>query len=357
MGASLGLHLNYGCPMPRRTQFSVASMNLYNLNLPGLKIYSDLDGWDKDAYGRKLDWIHRMLLGNEADVWGFQELWHRDALRDIFGRDGLEDYELLVPEGHSGQRIVCAGAVKKDILVGKPRWIEAFPEKFILKSGGDDAQTSDISVNVQSFSRPVLHFQVEVRSQSAPISVYVAHFKSKAPTRVYREGWYRDEDEYYRQHSEALGSALSTIRRTAEATALRMILTEQMKNTDAPVVVLGDLNDGESSNTLNILTGQPNYILSGLQQGGSDVDLYAVSRLQQYRSDRNVYYTHIYQNLRESLDHILVSQEFYDNSRKRLWAFKGMDVTNDHLNWDDHKADGSSDHGVIRAQFEYRPAG
>ena len=33
-----------------------------------------------------------------------------------------------------------------------------------------------------------------------------------------------------------------------------------------------------------------------------------------YRSRRDVYYTHVYQNTRESLDHILVSQEFYDNS-------------------------------------------
>lgn len=134
-----------------------------------------------------------------------------------------------------------------------------------------------------------------------------------------------------------------------------MLLTKQMKETDDPVVVLGDLNDGLASNTLNILTEQPNYILSGLDQGGSDNALYAVSRLQQYRSDRDVYYTHIYQNLRESLDHILVSQEFYDNSRKRLWSFQGMEVINDHLNQDNHQQDGSSDHGIVRAMFNYRP--
>ena len=342
--------------MARRTQFTVATFNLYNLNRPGLRMYSDANGWDVRAYQQKLGWSRQMLLTHAADVWGFQELWHQGALEDIFDDDRLKDYQLLVPDGHSGQRIVCAGAVRKDILVDEPQWIKDFPDKFILQSGGDDAHTSDISVIVHSFSRPVLQFRVQVRSQSTPISVYVAHFKSKAPTKIYREGWYRAEDEYYKRHSEALGAALSTIRRTAEATALRMILTERMKDTDEPVVVLGDLNDGERSNTLNILTGQPNYILSGLSQGGSDVDLYAVSRLQQYRSDRNVYYTHIHQNLRGSLDHILVSQEFYDNSRRRLWAFKGMDVTNDHLNWDNHKEDGSSDHGVVRAQFEYRPA-
>ena len=341
--------------MANRTQFAIATFNLYNLNSPGLPIYFDADGWDEAAYQRKVEWSRHILRHNHADVWGFQELWHREALDEVFNHSDLQDYKLLVPEGHAGQKIVCGGAVRADILVGEPTWIEAFPEQFMLASGGDDAQTSDISVNIDRFSRPVLHFQVQPRADGRIISIYVAHFKSKAPTRVYREGWYRAEYDYYKNHGEAIGAALSTIRRTAEAAALRMMLTEQMKGTDTPVIVLGDLNDGQSSNTLNILTGQPNYILSGLTQGGSDVDLYAVSRLQQYRSDRDVYYTHIYQNFRESLDHILVSQEFYDNSRKRLWAFKGMDVTNDHLNQHTHKEDGTSDHGVIRALFEYRP--
>lgn len=129
-----------------------------------------------------------------------------------------------------------------------------------------------------------------------------------------------------------------------------------MKGTDTPVVVMGDLNDSQHSNTLNIITGQPNYLLSGLSQGGSDVDLYSVGTLQEYRSQRDVYYMHVFNKTRESLDHILVSQEFYDNSRNRLWAFKGMEITNDHLNSDDHKETGSSDHGIVCATFEYRPA-
>jgi hypothetical protein len=57
----------------------------------------------------------------------------------------------------------------------------------------------------------------------------------------------------------------------------------------------------------------------------------------------------------ESLDHILVSEEFYDNSRRRIWMFDGMSVNNDHLNFDDHKEMGTNDHGVICATFKYNP--
>jgi predicted extracellular nuclease len=274
----------------------------------------------------------------------------------VFNNAGLlADYDLLVPQNHTGQKIVCAGAVRKGLLIGDPEWIVNFPDKFTMKSGGDDAQTSDISVQLDKFSRPVLHFKIKPRANGKVISIYVVHFKSKGPTRLYREQWYRDDKDYYSKHSTAIGSAISTIRRTAEAAALRMIITEEMKGTDTPVIVLGDCNDSEHSNTLNIVTEQPNYLLSGLSTGGSDTALYTVGSLERYRSLRDVYYTHIFKNTRESLDHILVSQEFYDNSRKRLWAFKGMDNLNDHLNDDEHKENGTSDHGVVRANFEYRP--
>ena len=61
-----------------------------------------------------------------------------------------------------------------------------------------------------------------------------------------------------------------------------MILTEQTRDTHTPAIVLGDLNDGKHSNTLNIVTGQPRY-LTGLSKGGSNTDLYAGQVLQEYR--------------------------------------------------------------------------
>ncbi|MPZ58524.1 MAG: endonuclease/exonuclease/phosphatase family protein [Rhizobiales bacterium] len=338
-----------------REKISFATCNLYNLNERGIRMYGDADGWTQAEHARKILWTGQILKIMRSDVYGFQELWHADSLVACLREAGLaDDYTPLVPSGHAGQKIVCAGAVRSDLLVGEPEWIDEFPSIFRLTSRGDDPQTSEISVSINRFSRPVLHFEIKPRSDRENVHVYVCHFKSKAPTQIFREAWY--DRDIYSKHSEAIGSAISTVRRTAEATALRTILTQQMKGTNTPVVVLGDTNDGKDSNTLNILTGQPNYLLSGLSTGGSDVDLYTTQTLQEYRSTRDVYYTHIHQNNRESLDHILVSQEFYDNSRKRIWAFDGMEVSNDHLNHDDHKESGTTDHGVVRASFKYQPA-
>jgi hypothetical protein len=332
---------------------SFTTFNLLNLNEPGLPMYNDKDGWEGAIYSKKIAWTANCLNVMSADVFGFQELWHRSSLEAAFTSAGLVDgYELLVPNGHAGQKIVCAGAVRKGLLNGTPEWISDFPEELKLQSRGDDPQTAEISVQIDSFSRPILHFEIKPRENEQPIHVYVCHFKSKGPTKVYREKWYKADKEKYKDHSEALGSALSTIRRTAEAAALRVLLTKQIKRTDIPVIILGDINDGIHSNTMNIMTGQPRY-LSGLSIGGADSDLYTAQDLQNYRSLRDVYYTHQFNGRRESLDQILLSQEFYDNSRKRVWSFDGLTVMNDHLNFHDHKTSGTNDHGIVRAEFKY----
>jgi predicted extracellular nuclease len=160
--------------------------------------------------------------------------------------------------------------------------------------------------------------------------------------------------EAYKPHATALGSGISTIRRTAEAVALRVLLTGVMKNTTTPVLVLGDLNDGQHSNTINILTEQPGYLVGGAF-GGADNGLYTAQTLQEYRDSRDVYYTHVHEDLRESLDHILLSEQFYDNSRRRMWVFDGLVINNDHLNYEDQKEVGSGDHGVVQVYFKYDP--
>lgn len=341
--------------MAAAKRVSFASYNLFNLNLPNLPMYRNTEGWDTETYNRKVEWSSDIVKTLDSDVWGFQELWHREALEDVFAKARLKSaYDLVIPRGTTGQGIVCAAAIRKGLLTGTPEWIVDFPENMKLQSGGDDEQTSQIDVNVSTFSRPVLRFEVKPRSNGKAIVVFVAHLKSKLPTALYKgHPWYKKS--IHGDHSTALGAAISTIRRTAEAAALRWLMTEEMKKSTTPVVVLGDLNDAQHSNTLNILTEQPGYLF-GSSTGGSDNGLYTASTLQEYRSLRDVYYTHIFKNKHESLDHILVSEQFYDHSTKREWRFVNMDIYNDHLNDDDHKVSGTGDHGIVKATFQYSKA-
>ena len=338
-------------------RFSVSTFNLYNLQLPGVEMNPG-QFWTQEQYDAKLAWTGRQLHELGSDIVGLQELWHTDAMAAVLAHAGLSDtYDLLAAPAQ-GSKIVCAALVRKGLLRGDPQWISQFPDAMRLESSSDDPQAPDIAVGLDGFSRPVLSFDVALRDEPPLTRVFVSHLKSKLPTRIDREAWYDADEDLYKAHRNALGAALSTIRRTAEATALRVLLTDVMKGTVTPVIVLGDLNDGQHSNTLNIVTEQPRYFV-GESRGGVDIGLYTAQTLQEYRDTRDVYYTHVHQDLRESLDHVLVSEQFYDNSRRRIWLFDGLAIFNDHLNdteTADHKAKGTGDHGIVHVHFRYQPA-
>lgn len=340
----------------RNRTISFTSFNLLNLNEPNLPMYRNRDGWTSEQAMRKVDWAARMVQRAMADVIGFQELWHRNSLQRVLLQAGMEgDYTLLAPTGHEGQEITCAAFVRSDILESEPQWISRFPAAFRLQSRGEDKQSAALYVDIQHFSRPVLQFKVRPRIDHPAIHVYVCHFKSKGPTTITGDPWFTSNRDLYAPHTGAIGAALSTIRRTAEALALRILVTETTRDTGTPVVVLGDLNDGQDSNTLDLLTEQPRF-LQPLSVGGRDTALYSAQSLQQLRSLRDVYYTYLFQDVHGSLDHILVSEQFYDNSNQRIWKFDKLDVFNDHLNDASiRENEGAVDHGIVRAQFSYRP--
>ena len=336
-------------------RFSVATFNLYNLQLPGAAMNPGQAPWQADEFAIKSAWIAQQLHAIDADIVGLQELWSREAMEQVLADAGLQQEYDLLAEPATGRKIVCGALVRKGLLRGTPRWHETFPEEVRLESSGNDAQTPDIDVHIPRFSRPVLNFQVALREQPPLTEIFVAHLKSKLPERVYSEPWFEADEDLYKPHANALGAAVATIRRTAEATAVRVLLTKAMKGTVTPVIVLGDLNDGQHSNTLNIVTEQPRYLV-GDSRGGTDIGLYTAQTLQEYRDTRDVYYTHVHEDLRESLDHVLVSEQFYDNSRRRLWLFDGLAINNDHLNHENHRETGTGDHGIVRVDFRWSPA-
>src|SRR5690606_24215606 len=196
----------------------------------------------------------------DADVIAFQELWSARALRDLFDSAGLAaDYELqfLAEEWYD---IAVAAAVRKPWRVVAKTLHKRFPADFrLLKRGhgqpGADAERTDddIEVSIDRFSRTVIQLTLgHDDPRVPPVEVFCAHLKSKHATLLDAP---EASNPALRPHAAALGSALSTIRRTAEAAALRMILTGVLKDSDRAAVVIGDLNDGVHANTLAILTG------------------------------------------------------------------------------------------------------
>lgn len=331
---------------------SFATFNLYNLQLPEVPWYRNT--YSKDEYDSKIRWSAQMLHRLDADVIAFQELWSKQCLIDIFQAAGLErDYQLHFISD-KWYNIAVAAAVRKPWrVVASPLLHKNFPSNLNLtKERSADGEDDELDITINRFSRTILQLSINhenPRVKLPDIQVFVTHLKSKRPTIV------RTRNEAIKPHKEAIGAAISTIRRTAEAAALRVLLTKQMKDNDEPVVVLGDLNDGQLSNTLSIITQQPPFRMyeSSRVANRNDVGLYTSSILQQMRSVRDVYYTHEFKGIQEVIDHVLVSEQFYDHSGQRLWSFREMKVWNDHV--EDSDKD-TSDHGVVCAYFLYDPS-
>ncbi|MFC3167033.1 endonuclease/exonuclease/phosphatase family protein [Paracoccus fontiphilus] len=338
-----------------RKDISIASFNLLNLNLPGQPIH-DGDGWSEGEYEAKLGFSERILDDVDADIIGFQECWNADALADIFERPALKGRYDLVARTTDPPGIQVALAVRRGMLQGEPEWIEDLPEdaRFTDLREARDAE-EEVSVTIRRFSRPLLRVLVNKAEDTPDIVVYVAHLKSKGPTTL------RDDDEnpVMRRHRFIAQSVVSHVRRMVEAGAFRAILNDEMRRNDTPVVVLGDLNDGTTAVSTELLTGNPGYRFFAKSTAGrkSDLGLYTVEKLQQLRSFRHVYYTYIFRNQMESLDHIMVSDSFYDHSSIRKWSFREMRVLNDHLTATESERNrlGYNDHGIIVARFDWNP--
>lgn len=318
-------------------KISFASFNLYNFQKPGLTTYGNTPV-TQEEYDEKKSWTRGMLRELDADVVAFQELWHKDCLDDVLSPPEFSKYKPIYIKS-TWYNIAVALIVRKPWVVsGSKKIIKKFPFDELLKVDEGDGEDDEVSVSINKFSRSVIKVRIKNQNSSntPEITIFACHLKSKLPSKPFKIS---------KKFRSTVGSAISTIRRTAEATALRMILINHLKGGGTPTVVIGDLNDDPLSNTVNLLTNQPTMTK---HSRGGDNSLYNALFLQQLKSFRDVYFTHEYKNHKGVLDHILVSEEFFEHSSDSSWSHKNTRIWNDYI--EDSYAH-TSDHGIIKSTF------
>lgn len=352
------------------------TFNTLNLQDPNTRVHRSEKYYSSIQYTRKIEWISGMLNRLQADVVGFQEVWSKEALIEaVESSERFTEDDIVAPTDNGNDSSV---ALLSSFKTGTPIWHRDFPDDFDLTSKDGGQSGPKVSVNFSRFSRPVLQVMVKVpisSNRTKEVQIFVAHLKSKLPSQLSDASRQKLWDTYGNGHTDSgalklsklgnkiasgMGSALATVQRVTEAAALRYIIAREMDGNDRPVVVLGDLNDSSSSVSTSIITGNPSYktILKTRQGRSNDTELFSAEWMQQYRSLSDVYYTHIFKSRRESLDHILVSEQFYDHSKKRVWTFEELRVFNDYLLDDDVNSEKDktvSDHAVATATFRHNP--
>ncbi len=211
-----------------------------------------------------------------------------------------------------------------------------------------------MEIPLLKFSRPILKVRLEIRT-GLEVFVFVVHLKSKRPKMS-------EDAKPHDPRERSKGHARSLMLRAAETTAMRHLLLDTLQDTYDPVIVMGDFNDDGGAVTSKIMSGSPPW--RNLDRKDKeriwDALLYNTKDIQARQSYRDVYYTHVHNGHYDSLDHILVSQEFVRQNPSRVGYVEYVKVFNDHL-VDDTLSDDKiplwqSDHGqvVVTVHLEER---
>lgn len=323
-----------------RKNFRVGTFNLCNLALPHIAYYGH-EQYSAEDYARKQRWTAVQLDRMRADIVGFQEVFHPQALQETLQQsEYCRDFNLVAisPSGDTP-----AVALASRFPVVNHRYIQDFPAEARLEVQG-------AKMPFTHFSRPVLSVRLRL-SETVDCTVFVVHLKSKRPI-------FPDQVDRQDPVEIAKGQARSLMLRTAESIALRVLLMQVLQHRDYPVIVLGDMNDGGTAVTSQIVSGEvPHRKLEPDRKRKIwDVLLYHVKDIQARQSYGDFYYTHIHNGYYESLDHIMVSQEFVGQNPDRVGRVVYVSVFNDHLldetltqeeipNW-------QTDHGQVVAAIE-----
>jgi endonuclease/exonuclease/phosphatase family metal-dependent hydrolase len=323
-----------------RTQFRIGTFNLNNLALPEA-MFNHGDRYTAEEYQQKVAWTAQQLDRMNADVVGFQEVFHQEALQAVLDASTTcRDHQLIMVED-TGDGPGLALASRLPIVTHRAH--RNFPQESLLTF--DDA-----TLPITRFTHPVLSVDVQLKDR-VRCTIFVVHLKSKRPMMA-KDADYSDPVEL------AKGQARSLIRRAAEATALRFILMAKLRDRRYPVIVLGDVNDNHTAVTTQLVSGQSPWESWPYRKKAPiwDTLLYQVKDIQARLGYGDHYYTYIHNGHYDSLDHIMVSEEFSPRNRDRIGQVIYVSVYNDHL-FDqtllgDSIACWKSDHGQVVTTIE-----
>nr|WSY55722.1 endonuclease/exonuclease/phosphatase family protein [Streptomyces sp. NBC_00886] len=266
----------------------LGTWNLENLFRPG----GPSGPRDKATYETKLASLAAVITELDPVLLGVQEVGEPEALRDLAGLlgSGWTVATSRFPDGR-GIRVGFLSRRPFEVLADT----DTFPPKL------RPVQSDDSGAEEPAAGRGFL--AVEVATDSGPLTVAVAHLKSKLLTYPGGRFFPRDEGERARYGAYAL------YRRAAEAATLRALADQLLagEGRTRDVAVLGDMNDEVQAATTQILLGPPGSEIGtpGFDRAdqGDAARLWDVAPL--IPADQR--YSRIDSGRRELIDHILVS--------------------------------------------------
>jgi len=266
----------------------------------------------QEEYTEKLESLAQTILNLDPDVLALQEIGEVEALEDLVAQlEGRYPHSQVSTAPDS--RGIRVGFLSK-LAIEEHEEIIEFPEGGLTEVIGQETEGN--ITEITRMGRGALRILVKPEPGSS-VHLLNAHLKSKLLTfpSTGNRSRFTPKDE----NERARVAGLALLRRTAEAVALRVKANELLENNaEQGLIVLGDLNDVPSAATTQILQGP-----SGSEIGtrgfnspdkGDDTRLFNLASL--ITEKRR--YSRIYQNNKELIDHIFVSQELLPDQPRKL---------------------------------------
>lgn len=341
----------------------IATFNLYHFAEPGIFWHErkDRNTYTSAEWVAKTGWIRAKLAAADADVVGFQEVVSTDALRSLCEAVGYPYFaqagEVLFDPEDTGVYVNAVVALASRIpflSVGEVQ-------------GTVDIQNNTVLDESFEFARVPLRAEIDL-PELGPTPIYVCHFKSQgafvrddAIDAI--EHWQKKLQSFFANRVRA--GVDQVARRGGEAGAMYQLLMRDLEqDLNRPVILIGDLNEGPTSHTLEILTQEDRLFSIGSLNAQSipaaalrfkySYRLYdAYTALSPQTQIRPI--THSGFGQGTTLDYVIVSNGLNARNPSRTGQVLNYKVHDDHFISQTDKRT-SSDHAPVVVRFGAKPA-
>ena len=333
----------------------LATINLYQFAEYGYYWYEqeERNTYQSRQWKKKQRWVTEQLASMDADVVGFQEVFSVDILEALVNKAGYPYFATTDSPRTSPEN----GQVYVSPVVAIA---SRFPIKNVRSVSVDHTIKQDFPAGENfKFSREPVCATIE-SPDLGKVMVYVVHLKSKRPV-MQRDFTYEEDIDWKTRFKDTLmrrsrGDVLSMLQRGLEATTLYHDMIAQLSDTPQ-IVLLGDVNDDESSSPFNALSQQQKLFDVG---GIEDEDWPAEEKRELHEHQffdcfviapnirsKNRPYTHLHRGHPNVLDHILVSNALNPRNNEASGEVVHYEVFNHHIRHDQIDNKLQSDHGTV----------
>lgn len=320
--------------MSKPSQITFVTANLFNFIAPPDACYDFENIYSDAQWQGKLSWTQNQLEKLEPDIIGLQEVFSIDQAKAFFRELGYPHFA-TVDNPH----------VKDEYIYTHPVVAIAsrYPIEQVQPVTFDGASLLPFGVNsAPQFSRRPIYAKI-IHPTLGHLAVYVTHLKSQRPA----EPNSTDSDADGTSH--VLARWLSTQQRGWEATMLRHSMQRQYKDKPMPTVLMGDMNQPLTINSVN------RVLLENVGDNVTEIHLRDGWDLQVSPPESTRPATHYHFSAGNVLDYILLSQEFDAHCEISIGEVVDYQVLDQHLINPSYERDKyASDHAFVALTVEIK---